>query len=189
MMDFVAAMPLLAMRTCVRGCVSGAICFRSGFGFAARSQRLWWVPPSKFRGRRAAHPSDHSSATLRGDVLRQAVLLRFGGCRRGIRDGRLELGQPVSCAARLRDGWRLVRRRPRRQRARERMRGCKQSQGYAKPRHLRSLSLRCTLHASHGCDNVSCNCNDLLALHRDHLQCRPERDCVAHPRGSACKCD
>ena len=102
MMDFVAAMPLLAMRTCVRGCVSGAICFRSGFGFAARSQRLWWVPPSKVRGRRAAHPSDHSGAALRGDVLRQAVLFRLGGYRRGVRDGGLELREPVSRALLLR---------------------------------------------------------------------------------------
>ena len=131
MMGFVAAMPLLAMRTCVRGCVSGAICFRSGFGFAARSQRLWCRSPSKFRGRRAAHPSDHSRAALRGDVLSQAVLFRLGGYRRGVRDGGLELREPVSYALlRLLDQS-FVLRRARRQRARERMRGCKQSQGCA----------------------------------------------------------
>ena len=132
------------MRTCVRGCVSGAICFRSGFGFVAHSQRLWWVPPSRFRGRRAAHPSDHSSAALRGDVLGQSILLRLGRDGSGIRDGGLELREPVSCALLRRLDQSLVLRRARRQRARERMRGCKQSQGYAKPRHLHSLLLCCT---------------------------------------------
>ena len=131
MMDFVAAMPLLAMRTCVRGCVSGAICFRSGFGFVQRSRRLWCQSPSKFRGRRAAHPSDHSSAALRGDVLGQSVLFGLGRDGRRVRDGRPELREPVSYALLRRLDQSLVLRRARRQRARERMRACKQSQGYA----------------------------------------------------------
>ena len=102
MMDFVAAMPLLAMRTCVRGGVSGEICFRSGFGFAQRICFYAVVLPSKFRGRRAAHPSNDARAALRGDVLRQAVLFRLGRDGRGVGDGRPELREPVSCALLLR---------------------------------------------------------------------------------------
>ena len=146
---------MLAMRTCVRGCVSGAICFRSGFGFAQCSRHSRSASPSKVRGRRAAHPSNDARAALRGDVLGQPILFGFGRHRRGIRDGRLELGQPVSYALlRLLDQS-LVLRRARRQRARERMRGCKQSQSYAKPRHLHSLVASLLPYTSRRCSDVS----------------------------------
>ena len=153
-MDFVAAMPLLAMRTCVRGLREWGNLFSQRFRFRG-ALAVFVVPPSKFRGRRAAHPSDHSRAALRGDVLSQAVLFRLGGYRRGVRDGGLELREPVSYALlRLLDQS-FVLRRARRQRARERMRGCKQSQSYAKPRHLHSLVASLLPYTSRRCSDVS----------------------------------
>ena len=58
-----------------------------------------------------------ASAALRGDVLGQSVLLRLGRHRRGIRDGRPELREPVSYALLRRLDQSFVLRRARRQRA------------------------------------------------------------------------